>query len=140
MSINPENICKDLKVLDENPSDKLEKMFEMQQSLQEALGSIKAGLPIEERTALIKDMILATTDELHELLARFPWKPWKSYVGFSKTEDGWKETRMEVVDIFHFFMNLCILVDLTPKDLYNYYTSKNQENFDRIKRGYSKSR
>lgn len=35
-------------------------------------------MPDEERIQLIKDMVIACTDELHEALGEVGWKPWAS--------------------------------------------------------------
>lgn len=93
----------------------------------------------------------AIQDELREVYSAltgihsFPncWKKWKSNHGVAMnrkfddlTPDEKKELRMELVDIFHFFLNMCIAIDMTPEMLFNYYHAKNKENKERQIRGY----
>lgn len=69
------------------------------------------------------------------------WKPWKSKhkealaKKFSQlSESEKKELHMEIVDRFHFFLNICLATGLDAKTLFNYYYAKNKENRERQKR------
>jgi hypothetical protein len=78
--------------------------------------------------------------EFVELLERLPWKEWKTYtqaelVGWISKEQE-LETKFEYVDMFHFFMNIGLLIGITPEELSRMYYLKNKENFDRQERGY----
>ncbi len=139
--VNPENTCANLEVREVESNNKLEDLFDMQNKLQRAYGNDIANFdPITQRPQFIKDMVLALTDELHELLNRIPWKPWKVYKtgDFLPEGDELKEIKMEIVDILHFFINICSAFNMPAQELYDYYISKNKENLDRIDRGYSK--
>jgi hypothetical protein len=63
------------------------------------------------------------------------WKRWKnaysSYdnLKFSELSDNDKlECKFEIVDMLHFFMNYAASIGMTPKEMYNMYMSKNEEN------------
>ena len=71
------------------------------------------------------------------------WKPWKAKHKeamerpfSSLTEEELKELRFEWVDKLHCILNEAIALDITPEMIVNYYSSKNQENRERQKRGY----
>ena len=95
----------------------------------------------------------AIIDELHEMVdavggiddgvGNAAWKPWKSdnqYARQLKLSDlspgDLKELKMEWVDVMHFVFNAGLAIGVTPKEFYNYYLSKNEENWDRQKNNY----
>ena len=110
----------------------LQRAFELQRQLQiESYGVDPATLEGEDKIQFIKDMVLAATDELHEALGETDWKPW------AEGESVNRELYIgELVDVFHFFMNLCIVVDLTPEDLLDRYVTKRTINARRQLEGY----
>ena len=142
--LNPENTCADL-INNETKRPSLEEMFRMQLSLQNNM--FERGKGIDSVNGSFKDKVDNLTiqkrnfdGEFHELLERLPWKEWKTY----KPEElaGWTsreqmlETKFEFVDMFHFFMNIGLLIGITPDELSEMYYLKNKENFDRQERGY----
>ena len=110
----------------EEYKDRLEVMFEKQQQLQDRLGT-KPYMNQE----YINVMTLAAIDELMETLRETPWKPWKKQQEFNT--ENYKE---ELVDLFHFYMNLCLAVGMKPEELYERYCVKNKINFKRKDTGY----
>jgi len=95
----------------------------------------------------------ALVDELHEMMdavggiddgvGNAAWKPWKSAntdIRNKKlsdlSESDMKELKMEYIDAMHFMFNSGLALGVTPKELYNYYLAKNEENWDRVRRGY----
>lgn len=104
--------------------DKLNKMFAMQKELQEKLS-------VTFDQGYINIMALALEDEIHEALRETPWKPWKK--NQTMNQENYKK---ELVDAFHFFMNMCIAGNVTANDLYNGYIEKNKENHERKEAGY----
>lgn len=110
----------------------LEKMLEMQYELQmKHYGAAPDQLEGKERVQFVKDMHIALTDELHEALAEVSWKPWAKAEYFN--EDAFKG---ELVDAFHFFMNLMMAGHITAEDLYEGYVKKNALNAKRQLEGY----
>ena len=71
------------------------------------------------------------------------WKPWKSTnpkVRKQKLSDltpgDLKELKMEWIDVMHFVFNAGLAIGVTSDEFYNYYLSKNEENWDRQKNNY----
>lgn len=123
----------------------LKQMFEMQKSLQDRLASSGKGLDFDKASFIEKVNQISMewkniTLEMAELVERLPHKSWKNYTESQKT--GWEseehklETWYEYIDVFHFFMNIGLLLGISPDDFEKLYVTKNAENFDRQKRGY----
>jgi dimeric dUTPase (all-alpha-NTP-PPase superfamily) len=105
--------------------DKLDHMFELQEEFQTSLG-------LDRQTQAYKNInFMAMSDELHEFIRCTPWKTWKK----QQIMDH-EHAKEELVDVFHFFMNLCMSVEMDAEELYIRYKAKREENFDRQKRGY----
>ena len=139
--LNPENICAHLNVKDDDSPNKLEIMMKMQSELQKTYyAKYLKDFGEVQKISQSKEMILCIIDELMEFMERLPWKHWRSYHcdAYSPKPKEKKEIQMELIDLWHFFMNLCELWGLDPKTFYNMYVAKNKENFDRIKRGYAR--
>lgn len=110
----------------------LEKMLQMQRELQEKhYGAAPDTLEGAERIQFVKDMHIAITDELHEALAEVSWKPWAKAEYFNEAA-----FKGELVDAFHFFMNLMMVGNITAEDLYEGYVKKNALNAKRQIEGY----
>lgn len=89
-----------------------------------------------ERMEYLRWNMLALSDELHEAMQETGWKPWASsdhlnlepYVG-------------ELVDAFHFFMNLLLATGVRPEALAQRFTemylAKWQRNVERQAEGYT---
>lgn len=121
------------RLLNVDSTNKLERMFEAQRLLQvEAYGKDPGEItdPIE-RIQFIKDMHIALTDELHEALAETGWKPWATSQHVN--EEAFKG---ELIDAWHFFMNLCMVVGMGPDELQDRYMAKRQKNIQRQIDGY----
>ena len=114
-------------------SDRLSRLFQAQSDLQkEAYGKRPEQIiDPEERIQFIKDMILAAEDELHEALGEVGWKPWAT--SRHVNEGAFKG---ELIDLFHFFMNLCLVVGMGPRELTMGYMTKRQRNIERQLEGY----
>jgi hypothetical protein len=117
----------------DSPLDRLGEMFELQGDLQrETYGAHPADITsLQERVQFGKDMHIAITDELHEALGEISWKPWAKGEYFN--EEAYQG---ELVDAFHFFMNLCMLGNMTPEVLFEKYKAKRLKNIKRQEDGY----
>ncbi len=104
--------------------DKLDLMFKHQTKLQQSLR-------VKFDQGYYNIMTLALIDEAMESLRETPWKPWKNKQKLNKVL-----LKEELVDLFHFFMNLCIFAGMSSLELYQKYMIKNEENFKRQKDGY----
>ena len=142
--INPENKCKhlwDQQV--EKLKEPLKEIFEMQLSLQKSLAL--RGRAVDYSQASFKENVDDITKqwrnltlEFSELLERLPFKEWKSYT-LEQLEGGDQdilEIWYEYADMFHFFINIGLALNIKGDTLERLYVTKNAENFDRQKRGY----
>lgn len=112
--------------------DNLAQMLTAQHALQ--VNSFKndpVTLTDDEAVEWIRWNTLALEDELHEALAEVGWKPWatsrhvnrEAFIG-------------ELVDAFHFFMNLMLVVDCTAEEFAERYFAKHKLNAKRQAKGY----
>lgn len=108
-----------------------EQMLGMQRDLQIRYGGVDPGsLDGDMRADYIRTMILATEDELHEALAETGWKPWASSRHLNRAE-----YKGELVDAWHFFMNLLLVANITWDEFSLAYEAKNKVNHSRIDQG-----
>jgi len=115
-------------------ADRLEEMLRLQALLQERfVGAHPRHLTKDNLKDYVRTMVLACTDELHEALREVPWKPWSAAVFTSEMEDRYKD---ELVDAFHFFMNLMLVVNMSADELFSRYLRKHEVNHGRIDDGY----
>ena len=117
--------------------DKLEKLFNKQKALQTRFGNI----PFEndkDRQEFINLNLLACLDELSEAMRETAWKN-PTYI-----KHGWKKGqrfdhikfREELVDLWHFVINLTIASGMGPNELTVKFGEKNKENHKRMEDGY----
>lgn len=113
--------------------DRLGELFELQATLQRDTYGKDPGsiLDPQVRVQFIKDMVLAAEDELHELLGEVGWKPWATSRHINE-----EEYKGELVDLLHFFLNLCLVVNMTPDELHTRYVEKRTRNKLRQAEGY----
>jgi dimeric dUTPase (all-alpha-NTP-PPase superfamily) len=110
----------------------LHAMMEAQRELQiKSYGKDPAELEGEEKIQFIKDMNLALQDELHEFLDEIGWKPWATSRHVNR-----EAAAGELIDAFHFFMNLCLVIDMDAFELYTKYMAKRAKNAKRQEEGY----
>jgi dimeric dUTPase (all-alpha-NTP-PPase superfamily) len=86
----------------------------------------------------VNQMTLASIEESLEIMRETPYKN-PEFVPF-----GWKKTQGldiekmqgELVDLLHFWLNLCLVARMTPSDVLNKYLEKNKLNHTRQDTGY----
>jgi hypothetical protein len=108
-------------------------MLQLQNELQiEAYGGEAPNdLDPDSKLEFIRWNVLALEDELHEALQECGWKPW------AKTNHlNTDAFQSELVDAFHFFMNLMLVTGMTAEDLITGYRAKRQKNIIRQQDGY----
>lgn len=142
--INPENKCAQL-MTDNVPDISITDMLNMQKKLQDFYAA--KGRAVNLDTASFKEKVNDVTvqfrnfsSEFIELINNLPHKEWKTYspeqlAGFT-SEEHKLESQYEVIDMFHFFLNMCLLMDIDGPTFQKLYYTKNKENFDRQARGY----
>jgi dimeric dUTPase (all-alpha-NTP-PPase superfamily) len=113
-------------------ADILREMLKAQRALQRDMHEVDPGeMMIDDRVMYIKDMVLAMTDELHELLNETGWKPWATSRHVNR-----EAAVGELVDVWHFFMNLMLALNVSPNELFDRYMEKRQRNIQRQQNGY----
>lgn len=105
--------------------DKLDKIFELQKSLNEGIVK-ERNLPALSKDEWLQKQILAALAELGELLAETNFKWWKNEK--SLNEEHIKE---ELIDVFHFFVSMCLVMDMDAEECFRIYIDKNRENIAR---------
>lgn len=108
--------------------DALRAQYELQLN---AYGSDPVELPEHEKIEFIRWNVLALEDELHEALAEVGWKPWATSKHINR--DAFKG---ELVDAFHFLMNLMIVTGIDADEFLAGYREKNLRNAARQAEGY----
>ena len=109
--------------------DMLNEIFEKQKDLMVRLRVM--GKAEKEQIPHIKELTLAAMVELGEMIQELKWKSWKL-----AGANNWEKYQMELIDVFHFVIELAILGGLNAESLYAGYIDKNEVNQDRISHSY----
>ena len=112
-------ICKNDSITHE---DMLHHMFAKQYDLQKKLG-YDINHPTQQ---YLNYMFMGIVTEACEAIENTPWKPWKK-ISEMKT----RELQEEVIDIWHFLINLSIASGMTADDVYRIFNDKNAVNHSR---------
>lgn len=113
--------------------DKLDKIFEMQNELNQRIGVNTINLSEQEKIKWVLNYTRAIQQELAELTDSVPWKWWAQYQEFDD-----QNAKVEIVDLFHFLISLAQVMGMSAEDVYAAYLKKNKVNHDRQESGYSK--
>lgn len=109
-------------------SQALQAQYELQLK---SFGNDPKQLNDEEKLEWVRWNMLALMDELHEALAETGWKPWAKSKHINR--DAYVS---ELVDAFHFLMNLMLVVDCSAEEFLAKYFEKRGINADRQAAGY----
>jgi dimeric dUTPase (all-alpha-NTP-PPase superfamily) len=110
--------------------DKFDEMFELQKKFQERLGNLPFK-DYDSQQKFVNMMFIAIVAESVETLNETPWKPWKKNQSLN-----YENYVSELVDVLHFFINLCIAYDISPEEVYHTFKRKNLINNNRLDNGY----
>jgi len=133
------NIYKPLSIINYmKNNDMLQQLFERQQVLQKRYNVQFPFDSLKQRQEFINLNILACINELNESLQETAWKNPEYILG------GWKRGQVinienfknELIDVWHFVINLSLVSGMTAKELFNRFLFKNNENHGRQDRGY----
>lgn len=109
-----------------------DEMVRLQKEMQEQVyGHDFDAMSNEERIQFIHWNVTALTDELHEALGEVGWKPWATNRHIN--EEAFVS---ELVDAWHFLMNLIIVSDASSEDFVKAYYAKRAKNIKRQEDGY----
>lgn len=112
----------------------LQDAFEMQLNSQVERG-FNFPMTGEARAAYIKTQTLHCIDELCEMLHEVKgYKEWKRYDYTDEVTNAIADVKAteELVDAFHFFMNIALALGMTADDLLSGYAAKQQINEERL--------
>lgn len=112
-------------------TDRLARMFDQQIELQKKMGHDFIWMSREERIDYFKEMVLGLTDELHEALAEMGWKSWSSSRHINE-----EKVVGELVDAFHFLLNLFLSMNVDVDEVFERYQAKHTVNNTRQQVGY----
>lgn len=119
--------------------DKLNIVFNIQYKLQEYLGIYKKIKNNKSmRQQYINQMILALHEESVEIMKETAYKnPNLVPFGWKKNQfENTEKFKEEIIDIFHFIINLSIISGMDAEELFKRYINKNKENIKRQKINY----
>lgn len=137
-------------------------MLMMQKGLQVALSASRPCnahpdelVTVGQKFDWLRENKQAFDDEYREIIDALPgmsleakdrsavWKKWKAKHEDIRgrtfddlTEADIHELKFELVDSFHFFMNMFFALDMSAEELFTYYFAKNAENYRRVKASY----
>jgi dimeric dUTPase (all-alpha-NTP-PPase superfamily) len=124
---------------DNNREDVLKTIFQKQKELHKTIMTYSQSfdsqyskkflfLSKEERLSMLCTAIIHEAVELQRLTN---WKWWKKAVEFDE-----RQAKEELIDLWHFIVDASIELEMTPQDILDEYTKKNQINKDRQKNDY----
>jgi len=112
--------------------DRLARMLNQQRALQRRINGYDANdQTVEQRIANFKISMFALMAELYEAVDEMGWKEWATSRHFNASR-----VQNEIVDAWHFFMNLVTLSGMSADDLYDGYMRKLAVNHKRRDDGY----
>jgi dimeric dUTPase (all-alpha-NTP-PPase superfamily) len=112
--------------------DKLDEIFDLQESLNKRIGVDTTNLSDEDKTKWILNYTRAMQQEIAELVDSVPWKWWAKYQEFDE-----QNAKVEIVDLFHFLISLALVMGMTPDDVHSAYLKKHEVNIKRQDSGYT---
>lgn len=107
----------------------LQELLDAQRDLQlkmKPVGRDPSQLSDEDRAVFITWNAYALEDEIHEATSEVGWKPWATSRHVNR-----EAYLKELVDAFHFFMNLMLVVDITAEEFAEAYHAKRKVNAQR---------
>jgi len=110
-------------------NESLTLFFNLQQQTQKLLNHNFELMSLEDKEKYTKDMILYLLEEVHELLREINFKSYRK----AKKPIVIENIKGELVDILHFYVNLCLVWDISPQDITSKFIEKNTKNLNRIK-------
>ena len=105
--------------------DRLDDIWEKQAALNDEIAHLRhlEFTPPAEWAPRISVALIA---ELIEVLDELNYKWWKNAKPVER-----QALAEELADVLHFFVSLCLIVDVSPDELYQAYVSKQRENLAR---------
>lgn len=106
----------------------LQILLDLQKSLQNKHGHDFEKMDVQTKEQYTKDMVLYLLEETHELLRETNFKTYKKV----RKPVIKEKIEMELVDMFHFLLNLCLVWDVNAEDIMRAFLEKNKINVARV--------
>jgi len=119
--------------------DPLAHMMSMQAGFQDRVDPRYKNGNLKQRAAFLRDHFVFCDQELQEMLYEIPFfKHWKDYSKMTDEElvAAYDKAKDELIDAWHFFMNLSIGLGMDANEFYQRYLNKHKENIRRQDEGY----
>ena len=119
--------------------NELEYMFRMQKAFQDRVDQRYKSIDLKERAAFLRDHFVFCNQEMQEMLYEIPFfKHWKDYSKMTDEEikEAYDKAKEEIVDAWHFFINIMLGLGMTAEELFTRYLDKHKENIRRQNKGY----
>lgn len=117
----------------------LEYMFKLQKAFQDRVDQRYKSTDLKERAAFLRDHFVFCNQEMQEMLYEIPYfKHWKDYSKMTdkEIEEAYDKAKEEIVDAWHFFINIMLGLGMTAEELFTRYLDKHRENIRRQTEGY----
>lgn len=117
----------------------LEYMFKMQKAFQDRVDQRYKSTDLKERAAFLRDHFVFCNQEMQEMLYEIPFfKHWKDYSKMTdeEIEEAYDRAKEEIIDAWHFFINIMLGLGMTAEELFARYLDKHKENIRRQDEGY----
>ncbi|EKD26498.1 MAG: dUTPase [uncultured bacterium] len=112
--------------------DKLDQLFQLQASLNKKIGlEFTPDMTEEQKAEWILNYTRAMSQEISELIDSVPWKWWAKYQKFDA-----QNVVVELIDILHFWISACQVMNLSSEDVFRIYSKKHEINVKRQNDGY----
>jgi len=122
--------------------DCLRLIYEKQAILQERLGRLAKArnTNMQGKSFMIIEETFHISRELGEMIDNLPFKHWRKYNNKElktwKNEEQREKVMEEYIDALHFFLNIALILNFSPEEIFEKYMEKNKENHNRQDRGY----
>lgn len=111
--------------------DKLEHIYELQREFNQRVKVPQDFFDrVHDQQQWLHKMILATQQELAELVDSTQWAWWKPQ------NFDLQNAKVEVIDILHFVLSMAQILGMTPEDIYQAFLAKQEVNHKRQDSGY----
>jgi dimeric dUTPase (all-alpha-NTP-PPase superfamily) len=119
--------------------DKLDDMFDRQESFQKKLDCdlgkflnnkkhYLENYGIQTQEEMTKETVIQLFSEINEILNEINWKKHT----LDKTTVNVGHVKEEIIDVQHFIINLCLIWNIDPEELYELFIIKNNKNHERF--------
>lgn len=111
--------------------DRLDVMFTEQKKLQEKLGVFEKTTSPLMMQHYIDKMLLAIHEEAVEIARETMSKDIEMPFGWKHTNGSEEKYKQEIIDLWHFTMNLWLVIGGTDQEFFEMYLDKNNINHER---------